>query len=224
MTRTSTATRSLAARSLSAKFTHKITHKSTYKIGLRPFRHLVSAKFKSADQVPPTHLSIYSSVPLEPTFAALIPRPIIPRPMEVSGLNHFNITASPALVEQLKSFYVNVIGLTVGPRALLDHDGFWLYAGELSIVHLSARQQSTCQQSIGRNTAETTTAKEVPLVEGCFNHISLSCVGLAAALEKMVAMEIPYTISEVLDFGQTQLFIQDPAGIGVELTFSNEKP
>jgi hypothetical protein len=220
MTRTSTATRSLAARSLSAKFTHKITHKSTYKIGLRPFRHLVSAKFKSADQVPPTHLSIYSSVPLEPTFAALIPRPIILRPMEVSGLNHFNITASPALVEQLKSFYVNVIGLTVGPRALLDHDGFWLYAGELSIVHLSARQQSTCQQSIGRNTAETTTAKEVPLVEGCFNHISR----LAAALEKMVAMEIPYTISEVLDFGQTQLFIQDPAGIGVELTFSNEKP
>lgn len=221
MTRTSTAAQSSSARSISAKSTHKITHKSTYKIGLRLSRHLVSAKFKSADQVSP-HSSICSSVPLEPTFQAIAPALVL-RPMEVSGLNHFNITASPALVEQLKSFYVNVIGLTVGPRALLDHDGFWLYAGELSILHLSARQQSICQQSIGRNTAETTTAKEVPLVEGCFNHISLSCVGLAAARERMVAMEIPYTISEVIDFGQTQLFIQDPAGIGVELTFFNEK-
>jgi hypothetical protein len=213
MTRTSFATRSALA-----KYAHKITHKSTYKIGLRPSKHWPSTHIKRAE---PVLTESITPVPLQP--------------MNVLGLNHFNITASPALIEQLKNFYVNVIGLTLGPRALLDHDGFWLYAGEFSIVHLSAREQSTCQQSICRNIAETTAAKKVPLevplevtlVESCFNHISLSCVGLAATIEKMIAMEIPYKITEVLgvglEGGQTQIFIKDPAGIGVELTFFNEK-
>jgi extradiol dioxygenase family protein len=208
MTRTS-----FAARSALAKYAHKITHKSTYKIGLRPSKRWLSIHIKRAEPV---------------LTKAITPiTPITPRPMNVLGLNHFNVTASPALIEQLKNFYVNVIGLTVGPRALLDHDGFWLYAGEFSIVHLSAREQSTCQQSICRNIAETTAAKEVPLVEGRFNHISLSCVGLATTIERMIAMEIPYKIAEVLgvglEGGQTQIFIKDPAGIGVELTFFNEK-
>jgi hypothetical protein len=160
--------------------------------------------------------------------------------MRVLGLNHFNITASPAFIEQIKNFYVDVIGLTVGPRARLDHNGFWLYAGKSPILHLSARQQSLCQQSLcqqslcqqsaAKKIAETELAqteltekafveRETPPMEGCFNHISLSCIGLAATIEKMIAMEIPYKISIIPDFGQTQIFIKDPAGIGVELTF-----
>lgn len=127
--------------------------------------------------------------------------------MAVTGLNHFNITASPALIEKVKMFYMDVVGLTVGPRAHLDHSGYWLYAGNQPILHLSARP------NIGNSTAE---------YKSLFNHISLSCVGLKATVSKLSATKTPYQIVELLDVGQTQVFITDPAGIGVELTFFNE--
>lgn len=122
----------------------------------------------------------------------------------VTGLNHFNITASTALIEQVKQFYRDVLGLAVGPRAHLDHSGYWLYAGDSPILHLSA-----CPD------LEDSTVT----CRGFFNHISLSCTGLQATIARLVATETPYRVSQLLDLGQTQLFITDPAGIGVELTF-----
>ena len=127
--------------------------------------------------------------------------------MRVSGLNHFNITASPSLIEQVKQFYLDIIGLTVGPRAHLDHEGYWLYAGEVPILHLSAR----------RNIEQVTLVQK-----GYFNHISLSCVGLQAAIAKMTATQTPYQLIQLSDIHQTQIFLKDPADIGVELTFFDE--
>ena len=129
------------------------------------------------------------------------------QPMSVNGLNHFNITASSALIEQVKQFYIDIVGLTVGPRAHLDHGGYWLYAGTQPILHLSARPNKKQNKVEG---------------EGFFNHISLSCVGLQATIAKMLATGTPYRIIELSDLGQTQVFITDPAGIGVELTFFDE--
>lgn len=71
------------------------------------------------------------------------------RQMCVSGLNHFNISASADLIEKVKRFYVDVIGLALGPRAHLDHEGYWLYAGCTPIVHLSIRGGSRNQCSKG---------------------------------------------------------------------------
>lgn len=151
--------------------------------------------------------------PALPPLAVQVDRPIQTaqsvqaRPLQVLGLNHFNITASPALIEQVKRFYIDVIGLTIGPRAHLDHQGYWLYAGEVPILHLSA-----C-----RSVSPVTIIQK-----GYFNHISLSCVGLTQAISKMLATATPYRIIELSDIHQTQLFLTDPAGIGVELTFFNE--
>lgn len=148
-------------------------------------------------------LSVAVSRVLAPTKVIESP----PQEMRVSGLNHFNITASPPLIERVKQFYLEIIGLTVGPRAHLDHKGYWLYAGEVPILHLSAR----------RNIERVT-----PAQKGYFNHISLSCVGLRAAIAKMTATQTPYQLIQLADIHQTQLFLKDPAGIGVELTFFDE--
>lgn len=125
----------------------------------------------------------------------------------VTGLNHFNITASTTLIEQVKRFYLDILGLTVGPRAHLGHGGYWLYAGDSPILHLSA-----CPDLEG----------SVVTCRGFFNHISLSCTGLQATITHLVATKIPHRIVQLSDIGQTQVFITDPAGIGVELTFFDE--
>ena len=127
--------------------------------------------------------------------------------MRVSGLNHFNITASPPLIEQVKRFYIDTIGLAVGPRAHLEHEGYWLYAGEVPILHLSACQTMETAATSGK---------------GYFNHISMSCVGLKGAIAKMIATQTPYRLIQLPDIHQTQIFLKDPAGIGVELTFFDE--
>ena len=127
--------------------------------------------------------------------------------MTVCGLNHFNITASRVLIEQVKQFYTEVVGLELGPRAHLNHDGYWLYAGAMPIVHLSVAGN---MEPVLRD------------AKGYFNHISLSCVGLKSAIAKMKATQTPYRLIQLLDIHQTQLFITDPAGTGVELTFFNE--
>ncbi len=138
-----------------------------------------------------------------------VPTSISPPPssMRVLGLNHFNITASPSLIEQVKRFYIDTVGLTIGPRAHLEHAGYWLYAGELPILHLSACQTMETDATTGK---------------GYFNHISMSCVGLKAAIAKMIATQTPYRLIQLPDVHQTQIFLKDPAGIGVELTFFNE--
>lgn len=126
--------------------------------------------------------------------------------MQVTGLNHFNITASAEIIESVKHFYCDILGLHMGPRAHLDHEGYWLYAGSFPIVHLSTREGSggsiTCQSY--------------------FNHISLNCQGLKRAIAQLKAAQIPYRIAILPDTDQTQVFVSDPAGIGVELTFLNE--
>lgn len=131
--------------------------------------------------------------------------------MCVSGLNHFNISASRELIERVKRFYTDIIGLALGPRAHLDHDGYWLYAGYTPIVHLSVRigAISNAQNNVQK---------------GYFNHISLGCVGLEGAIAKMIATQTPYRLIQLPDIHQTQLFVTDPADIGVELTFFNESP
>ncbi len=129
--------------------------------------------------------------------------------MCVSGLNHFNISASRELIERVKRFYTDIIGLALGPRAHLDHDGYWLYAGYTPIVHLSVRigAISNAQNNVQK---------------GYFNHISLGCVGLESAIARMIATQTPYRLIQLPDIHQTQLFVTDPADIGVELTFFNE--
>lgn len=125
----------------------------------------------------------------------------------VCGLDHYNITASPSLIERVKHFYTDIIGLQVGPRAHLDHQGYWLYAGTMPILHLSARANAPVTYSAPQS---------------FFNHISLRCVGLSAAIAKLQATLTPYRIVKLADLKQTQIFLTDPAGLSVELTFVDE--
>lgn len=131
--------------------------------------------------------------------------------MTVLGLNHFNITAPPHLVEELKHFYVDIIGLTMGAKAALNHDGYWLYAvnsaSSQPVLHLN-----TCQEI----------QASTDVRQGYFNHISLTCMGLVAAVSKLIVTGLPYQLTQVPSINLIQVFVKDPAGIGVELSFFNE--
>jgi catechol 2,3-dioxygenase-like lactoylglutathione lyase family enzyme len=131
--------------------------------------------------------------------------------METVGLSHFNITAPYELLEKVRDFYVEVLGLVVGERPGFLRKGFWLYSGSEPIVHLTA-----CDPDDARAVGESGPC--------FFDHIAFSCKGLSRFIERLNQLNIPFEVAEVSSLGQVQLFVRDPARVGVELNFFNESP
>jgi extradiol dioxygenase family protein len=125
--------------------------------------------------------------------------------MTVKRLDHFNIRASEPLVEELREFYCDVIGLSEGSRPPIDEPGYWLYAGELAVLHLS----------VGA-------ADESPVskVETTLNHVALECTDKSAFEQHLADRGIAYTNDRVPGTTVRQLFLKDPAGNGIELSFA----
>lgn len=124
----------------------------------------------------------------------------------VRGIGHVNFRASAETIERLRRFYVDVVGLREGPRPAFRSGsrGLWLYAGDTDVVHLSIAVD----------------AERAPLHQGCFDHLAFDCGGLDATRARLDAAGVPYETDSVDELHQVQLFLTDPAGIGVELTFT----
>ncbi|HEX7340508.1 MAG TPA: VOC family protein [Rhodanobacteraceae bacterium] len=125
----------------------------------------------------------------------------------VRGLGHVNLRAGADLVERLRRFYIDIVGLAEGPRPAFNSGshGYWLYAGNTDLVHLT----------IDANGDVAT------LPAGHFNHLAFDCDDLAATRARLDATGTHYTIDNVAELGQTQLFLTDPAGMAIELTFTH---
>jgi catechol 2,3-dioxygenase-like lactoylglutathione lyase family enzyme len=124
--------------------------------------------------------------------------------MAVTGLDHYALLTSD--VEKTTRFYTEVVGLEVGFRPQMTFEGVWLYAGGEPIVHIIS-------------------GKPIPTREtGAVDHLALKATGdVNAALEKIKAHGVEYTMRKLERTGVTQVFFRDPDGVGVELNFAPEK-
>jgi catechol-2,3-dioxygenase len=127
--------------------------------------------------------------------------------MTVCRIDHFNIRASHELLEQVRAFYCDVIGLVVGDRPPFDTAGYWLYAGDSAVLHLSL---ASADEQLVTNVATT------------LNHIALACTGRAEMERKLVEVGVRFRTARVPATNVAQLFFEDPAGNGIELSFADE--
>jgi catechol 2,3-dioxygenase-like lactoylglutathione lyase family enzyme len=125
----------------------------------------------------------------------------------VRGLAHANLRAPAGMIELLRRFYVDVIGLHEGPRPAFRSGsrGYWLYAGDTDVLHLTI--------------AGPGDAPSAPT--GHLNHLAFACSELAATRARLDAAGLAYEIDEVDARGQVQLFLTDPCGLQVELNFQH---
>jgi catechol-2,3-dioxygenase len=128
----------------------------------------------------------------------------------VRGLGHINIRAPAALIWELRQFYIDIVGLRDGPRPTFrpGSNGHWLYAGDVDVVHLSVAPESV--------------SSEAPRSTGWLGHVAFACSDLDAALQVLDENFVQYELVEVTSLNQVQIFLTDPAGIGVELTFQRD--
>ncbi len=123
----------------------------------------------------------------------------------VSGLAHLNLRAPSPLLEALRDFYAEVVGLHVGHRPPFDSHGYWLYAGERDVLHLSACSAEEAAQRQGRSS---------------YDHIAFACSDLTVTEARLQRLGVRFERRSVPRTGQVQLFLTDPAGLGVELNFA----
>ena len=126
--------------------------------------------------------------------------------MSLIALSHYNLRTGRALLEELRVFYCEVVGLSVGERPPFSSFGYWLYAGTQAVLHLT----------------ESPTQAHAP-VESCttFDHAAFNCTGRVEFERKLTNRGIKFEVAHVPQSDQVQLFFRDPAGNGVELTFEN---
>ena len=124
--------------------------------------------------------------------------------MPVLGFNHYNLRCDRTMMEQLKAFYIDVIGLQLGSRPQLTSFGYWLYAGKKDVLHLSEAKPEE-----GRQTDMPTT----------FDHVAFTATDYEGTLARLQKLGVKYRLREISDAGQRQIFFSDPAGNGIELNF-----
>ncbi len=125
--------------------------------------------------------------------------------MATLGFAHYNLRAPRAVLDELRDFYCDVVGLRAGERPPFRNYGYWLYAGERDVLHLT----------------EASPGVQAPSeISTTFDHAAFTCSGRAEFEQRLAQRGVRYRVAEVPLTGMVQLFFHDPAGNGVELNFS----
>lgn len=129
--------------------------------------------------------------------------------MPATKLDHVNIrTAKP---EETRDFFVQVVGLRDGERPPFNFGGYWLYAGDQAVVHITdARDSGAHGISSGRAGAAV-------------DHVSFRMTGYKALRETLSRQNVKFEMRVVPRNGDVQVFVDDPNGVSCELTFAGSE-
>ncbi len=130
--------------------------------------------------------------------------------MPLGGLQHYTI--EPQDLERTKDFYVDVLGLEVGDRPPLDFPGYWLYSGGTATVHLMGTRKPR-EGIVVRGTEKKYEDT------GRFDHIAFAATDVEGIRKRLQSRHVKFRESIVPRTGDTQFFLYDPDGVGVELNF-----
>ena len=122
----------------------------------------------------------------------------------------FHLAIKTANLDATRAFWVGVIGLREIARPDFGYPGAWLACGQpggQAIIHVYAGGPA-----LGA-------AGQVPSGTGAIDHVSLACSGYHAYVARFRAARLDWR--EFLVPGTTlwQLFVYDPSGVQLELTF-----
>ena len=128
----------------------------------------------------------------------------------VHGLYHVAIKTSD--LDATRAFWTSIIGLKEIPRPNFGYPGAWLgcpQPGGLGIIHIYAGGPALGAE--GRAPAGT----------AAIDHVSLSCSGYQSYVSRFKSAGLDWR--EFIVPGSTlwQLFVYDPSGVQLELTFES---
>lgn len=135
--------------------------------------------------------------------------------MPVHRIEHYFVLTDD--IESTKRFYCDALGFTVGFRPELSFAGYWLYAGDVPCIHVGE------WEGYARFTAEN----GIPMSErasgtGPLDHVAFNATGFEAMKARLDAARVTYHENTLADIGLSQIFVEDPNGVTVEMNFRGE--
>lgn len=121
-------------------------------------------------------------------------------------LHHINIKGPWELLEKEKDFFCAVLGLREGSRPDFSSRGYWLYAGNDAIVHLSESDSHVGAEQ-----------------QGHFDHVAFQTSDLGHFIHVLEDMGVEHSIVYLAEIEMTQVFCNSPSGTRIEINFQNEK-
>ncbi len=137
--------------------------------------------------------------------------------MPLSHLEHFLIQTAD--LAATRDWYVEVLGMRVGPSPDFKFPVCWLYIGEKDVLHLTeggAHTSENRKKFLGQQSEATRGT-------GVVDHVAFRATGLPEMMEHLNQLGVKYTRRMVDDQGLFQLFLMDPNDVKVELNFANSE-
>ncbi len=118
------------------------------------------------------------------------------------ALGHVTVLSTD--LERTERFYCDLLGLRVGPRPAIRIPGRWLYLGDQAVLHVLARQAAPSPDDAPR----------------VIDHFALDADDRAGFERRLQAAGQPFESGRLADSGIWQIFLTDPDGARVELSFA----
>jgi catechol 2,3-dioxygenase-like lactoylglutathione lyase family enzyme len=141
----------------------------------------------------------------------------------IRNLDHYNIRTFD--IDGTVRFYIDVLGLHVGPFMQPTATGAWLYdQTERPIVHLIGIDRDDPEIAIGRirerlSGLGTPVDPETFHGSGAIDHVAFECEDYEGMKADFQARGMKYTENDVPSIKLRQLFVNDPNGVTLELNF-----
>jgi catechol 2,3-dioxygenase-like lactoylglutathione lyase family enzyme len=119
--------------------------------------------------------------------------------MTISMIDHVNIVTER--LEETRAFFVDVLGLIVGPRPPFAVEGYWLYAGAKPIVHMQRAPVPVC-----------------PSEASALNHFAFAVEAFDPMIERLRRHGVAHRVFTVPGATTRQVFFHDPNDVRVEIT------
>lgn len=123
-------------------------------------------------------------------------------------LNHINIRTAD--LEATRDFYTEVFGLEAGFRPPFPMPGYWMYAGDTPIVHISPSEPDSPVRTNPDGMGDG------------LDHFAMWGSGLDDQIATLERHGIEYKKMLVGGGRVIQLFFKDPNGVEIELGFNPE--
>ena len=133
--------------------------------------------------------------------------------MSIEMLEHCAIRT--CRLEETRRFYEFGLGLRVGDRPPLPVPGYWLYAGNMAVIHLI----EVGEQFAGNVFGEAFTEHNRPQAVNDVDHLAFRATDIDATRLRLEQLGLQIEQREIPSMNLRQLFVRDPNGITAELNF-----
>jgi catechol 2,3-dioxygenase-like lactoylglutathione lyase family enzyme len=127
--------------------------------------------------------------------------------MPLEALEHYTINCAD--LDATRDFYRDVLGLEQGFRPKLGFAGYWLYAGDVPVVHLLGADGALPENRGTEQGGKT----------GSLDHIAFRGKDADATIAKLKSHGLAFRENQIREIKLHQVFVRDPNGIMVEMNF-----